>query len=216
MNKSILPDALSLYIERTFVHESETLKRLRDETAAMPQAGMQISAEQGEFLTLLLHLIGARHTLEVGVFTGYSSLVTALAIPEEGRHVACDINADFTGVAQRHWDAAGVAHKIELRLGPAIETLDTLIAEGARFDFCFIDADKPNYCGYYERAVQMVRSNGVIAVDNTIWSGRVADTSNMEEATVSIRQLNEMVANDPRVESVLLPIGDGMTLARKI
>ena len=215
MNKSLLPDDISLYMHRTFVKEAAVLNALREETAKMEEAGMQISADQGHFLSFLINLIGAERTLEVGVFTGYSSLATALALPEHGRHVACDVSEVYTAVARRHWEAAGVSHKIELRLGPAVETLDALLAEGAVFDFCFIDADKPNYCNYYERAVQLLRPNGVIAVDNTLWHGQIVDTEDMSEGTVAIRQLNAMVGSDPRVEATLVPLGDGMTLARK-
>jgi len=216
VNKSLLPDDVAAYIARTFVNESPILAKIRVETAEMPEAGMQISADQGLFLAMLVKLVGAKHALEVGVFTGYSSTVVAQALPADGTLVACDLSEEFTSKARRFWQEAGLQNKIQLRLGPGIETLDALLAEGKRFDFAFIDADKPNYCGYFERAVQLVRAGGLIAVDNTLWSGKVSDSADLSEGTVAIRQLNEMVAADPRVEACLVPIGDGLTLARKL
>jgi predicted O-methyltransferase YrrM len=215
MNKSLLPDDVAAYIERTFSEESQILKKIREVTATMPEAGMQISADQGKFLSILVKSIGAKHALEVGVFTGYSSSVVALALPPDGTVTACDVSEEFTAHARRFWAEGGLDKKITLHLGPAINTLDALLAEKRVFDFVFIDADKPNYCGYFERAVQLVRPNGLIAIDNTLWSGRVSDASDLSEGTVAIRQVNEMVSNDPRVDSCLVPIGDGITLARK-
>jgi predicted O-methyltransferase YrrM len=214
MPKGFLPEPLASYIDRTFVHESDLLRRLREETAKMPESGMQISADQGEFISLLIGLIGATRTLEVGVFTGYSSLCTLLALPENGHHTALDISAEYTNVAKRYWAEAGVANKADLRIGPALASMDALLAEGNKFDFCFIDADKPNYSNYYERAVQLVRKGGLIAIDNTLWSGKVADATDMDESTAAIRQINALVAGDPRVEESLVPIGDGLLLAR--
>jgi predicted O-methyltransferase YrrM len=177
---------------------------------------MQISPEQGRFMALLVRLMGARRTLEVGVFTGYSALSVALALPPEGRIVACDISEEWSAMARRHWEKAGVAHKIDLRIAPALETLDTLIAEGAApFDFAFIDADKSNYLGYYERALALVRPGGLIAVDNTLWSGAVADPGNDDRDTRAIRAFNDALHADPRVETAMLPIGDGLSLALK-
>jgi len=215
MNKSLLPDDVAAYIERTFCEESQILTKIREVTATMPEAGMQISADQGKFLSILVKSIGAKHALEVGVFTGYSSSVVALALPPDGTVTACDVSEEFTAHARRFWAEGGLDKKITLHLGPAINTLDALLAEKRVFDFVFIDADKPNYCGYFERAVQLVRPNGLIAIDNTLWSGRVSDASDLSEGTVAIRQVNEMVSNDPRVDSCLVPIGDGITLARK-
>jgi predicted O-methyltransferase YrrM len=196
--------------------EPAALRELREATAGMPHAGMQISPEQGRFMALLARLMGARRTLEVGVFTGYSALSVALALPPEGRIVACDISEEWTAMARRHWEKAGVAHKIDLRIAPALETLDKLIAEGgAPFDFAFIDADKSNYPGYYERALALVRPGGLIAVDNTLWSGAVADPGNDDRDTRAIRAFNDALHADPRVETAMLPIGDGLTLALK-
>jgi caffeoyl-CoA O-methyltransferase len=168
-------------------------------------------------MALLVELIGARRAIEIGVFTGYSSLRVALALPADGRVVACDVSEEYTNVARRYWREAGVEHKIELRLGPALTTLDALIAQGERgaFDFAFIDADKANYGSYYERCLELVRPGGLVAVDNTLWSGAVADPNKQDADTRAIRELNAKVADDPRVSSSLVPIGDGLLLARK-
>jgi len=218
MGRSFLvPETLAEYIESAWVREPDVLKELRAETAPRENAGMQIGADQGQFLSFLIKTTGAKRCLEVGVFTGYSSTVTALALPEDGRIVACDISEEFTAVAQQFWAKAGVAHKIELRLGPAVETLDDMIEEGQQgsFDFAFIDADKPNYLAYYERCLSLVRVGGIIAIDNVLWSGKVADKSVLDEQTVAIRQVNEHLHRDERVDLCLIPIGDGVTLARK-
>ena len=192
------------------------LRRLRDRTAAIPEHGMQIAPEQGAFMALLVKVMGARTCLEVGTFTGYSSTAVALALPPEGRLVCCDLSREWTDVAREAWTEAGVADRVELRLGPALETLDQLLTEGGagRFDFAFIDADKPNYDGYVERALHLVRPGGMIAIDNVLWSGRVADPSDNDESTVAIRELNEKLAADERVEVAMVPIGDGLTLLR--
>jgi caffeoyl-CoA O-methyltransferase len=181
-------------------------------------ARMQITPEQGQFMQMLVLLLGAIKTLEVGVFTGYSSLAVALAMPDHGRVIACDIDEEWTGIAQKYWKEAGVAQKIDLRIAPALKTLDTLLAEGeqATFDFAFIDADKANYDKYYERALKLLRSGGLIAVDNVLWHGRVVDPSVNDEDTMAIRKLNEKLYADDRVDLSMLPIGDGLTLARKI
>jgi len=215
VNKSLLPDDIAAYITRTFVQESKILTQIREETAPMAEAGMQISADQGKFLAMLIHLIGAKHALEVGVFTGYSSTAVAEALPEDGTLTACDISEEFTAKARAFWKVAGYENKIHLRLGPAVGTLDALLAEGRVFDFAFVDADKPNYCNYYERAVQLVRPNGLIAFDNTLWHGKVTDLTDLSEGAIAIRQLNELAGADPRVESIMIPLGDGITLARK-
>lgn len=210
-------DAIWQYLIDVTVREPPVLTKLRGETSRMPSGGMQISPEQGQFMALLVELLGVKRALEVGVFTGYSSLRVALAMPADGHIVACDVSEEYTNVARRYWREAGVDQKIELRLGPALATLNALIAEGARgsFDFAFIDADKSNYGGYYERSLELVRSGGLIAVDNTLWSGAVADASRKDADTRAIRDLNAKIANDPRVSSSLLPIGDGLFLARK-
>ena len=217
-NRSIsLTDSLYEYLLSVSLREPELLRELRAETAAHPQARMQIAPEQGQFMALLVRLMGARHCLEVGVFTGYSSLAVALALPDDGRMVACDVSERWTAVARRYWAAAGVAHRIDLRLAPALETLDQLAASGeaGRFDLAFIDADKENYVHYYERALQLLRPGGLVVVDNTLWSGRVADPGNAEADTVAMRHFNEHLYRDGRVDLSLVPIGDGLTLARK-
>jgi predicted O-methyltransferase YrrM len=217
-NRSIsLTDALYEYLLSVSLREPQLLLDLREETAALPGAGMQISPEQGQFMALLARLMGARRCLEVGVFTGYSSLVVALALPEDGRIVACDVSEKWTAVARTYWQAAGVDHMIDLRLAPAVATLDALIAAGASgtFDLAFIDADKVNYLAYYERALALLRPGGLIMVDNTLWDGRVIDPEVSDVDTVAIRHFNETVHADPRVDLSLLPVGDGITLLRK-
>jgi caffeoyl-CoA O-methyltransferase len=178
---------------------------------------MQISPEQGQFMRLLIQLIGAKKTLEVGVFTGYSSLSVALALPADGKIIACDVSEEFTAIARRYWQEARVAEKIDLRLAPALETLDELLATGQAktFDFAFIDADKENYDAYYERSLQLIRPGGLIAIDNVLWSGRIADPHIQDESTQAIRALNQKLRNDERVTLSLIPIGDGLTLALK-
>ncbi len=197
--------------------EPPILGRLRAETAELPMGGMQISPEQGRFMALLVELVGARRCLEIGVFTGYSSLAVALALPADGKIVACDVSEEWTAVARRYWAEAGVASKIHLRLAPATQTLDALVASGerGRFDFAFIDADKTGYDAYYERCLELLRPGGLIAIDNTLWGGKVADPSVNDESTVAIRALNAKARSDPRVSASLVPIGDGLLLARK-
>ncbi len=209
-------DRVSDYLIRAS-REQEVLKSLRDETAAMPMARMQISPEQGKFLRLLVELVPARRIIEVGVFTGYSSLAMALALPEDGQLVACDVNEEWTSIASRYWAEAGVAEKIDLHLAPALKTLDALIAQGGSgsFDLAFIDADKENYGNYYERSLALLRAGGLIVVDNALWDGRVADDEVSDQETVAIRALNERASSDPRVTSSLVPVGDGVLLARK-
>jgi predicted O-methyltransferase YrrM len=211
-----LSEELNAYLERVGAREPEVLGRLRAETATMPEAQMQIAVEEGAFLSMLVKLLGARRVLEVGTFTGYSSTAMAFALPPDGRLVCCDISEEFTAVARRTWAEAGVADRVELHLGPAIETLDALLAEGAAgtFDMAFIDADKGNYAGYYERALRLVRSGGLVAIDNVLWSGRVVDASDNEGSTLAIRALNAAIAADERVDVAMVPIADGVTLAR--
>ncbi|MGH8224715.1 MAG: O-methyltransferase [Gammaproteobacteria bacterium] len=212
-----LTDSLYDYLLDHSLRESPLLARLREDTQAMPQASMQISPEQGQFMALLVRLIGARRCLEVGTFTGYSSTVVALALPADGRVLCLDVSEEFTARARQVWREADVEDKIELRLAPARESLDALVAEGAAgsFDFAFIDADKENYPHYYEAALELLRPGGLVAVDNTLWSGSVADPANQKTDTVAIRAFNDAVHADERVDVSLVPIGDGLTLARK-
>ncbi|MCG6138210.1 MAG: class I SAM-dependent methyltransferase [Nostoc sp. LLA-1] len=205
------------YLLSVSLREPEILAQLRQETAQHPMSMMQIAPEQGQFMALLVQLIGAKKTLEVGVFTGYSSLVVALALPPEGKVVACDVSEEFTAIARRYWQQAGVSDKIDLHIAPAMETLDKLIAAGetGTFDFAFIDADKSNYDGYYERSLQLVRPGGLIVIDNVLWSGRVADQGIQDNRTTKIRAFNEKLHQDQRVSLSLVPIADGLTLARK-
>jgi predicted O-methyltransferase YrrM len=215
--RSLLPEAVERYVATTTVRETAVQKQLRDETAHLPQAGMQIGADQGAFFALLVHAIGAKRALEIGTFTGYSALAVAMALPEDGKLVACDVSKEWTDVGRRHWEMAGVAHKIDLRLAPALDTLAALVAAGeaGKFDFAFIDADKPAYDGYYERCLELVRPNGLIAIDNVLWSGRVADPAETDENTSALRKLNAKIADDPRVEACLLTVGDGVLLVRR-
>jgi predicted O-methyltransferase YrrM len=205
------------YLLAVSVREPRALEQLREETRQLPNSGMQISPEQGQLMRLLVELIGARRCLEVGVFTGYSSISVALGLPEGGRLVACDVSVEYTDIARRYWRLAGVDDRIELRLGPALATLDGLLAAGerGRFDFAFIDADKENYLGYYERSLELLRPGGLLAIDNVLWSGRVADPQDQSASTLAIRALNELIHGDERVSGSLVPIGDGLFLVRK-
>ncbi|MDP1708190.1 MAG: class I SAM-dependent methyltransferase [Gammaproteobacteria bacterium] len=217
-NKSItLTDALYDYLIHVSVRETPLLTRLREETARDPLAVMQIAPEQGQFMALLVQLMGAKKTLEIGVFTGYSSLCVALALPADGRLVACDVSESWTQVAQRYWQEAGVQHKIDLHLAPARETLDQLLhnGEGGTFDFAFIDADKTSYDAYYERTLQLLRPGGLIMFDNMLWGGSVADPGIQDDDTLAIRHLNEKLLHDKRVALSLLPVADGISLALK-
>ena len=212
-----LDDALYDYLSSVSLREPGVLRRLREETAKMPQHNMQIGPEQGQFMALLIELTGARKCLEVGTFTGYSALAVALALPDDGRLIACDISEEFTARAKPFWEEAGVAGKIELRIGPALDTLDALIegGESGTFDFAFIDADKVNYLGYFQRALDLARPGGLICVDNVLWNGAGADPSRNDEDTEAIRAFNAALTNDPRISLSMLPMGDGLTLARK-
>ena len=205
------------YLLSVSVREPEIARRLREETQQLKNAQMQIGPDQGQFMQLLVQLLRARKTLEVGVFTGYSALWVALGLPNDGRMIACDISEEYTAVAKRYWKQAGVDQKIDLRLRSARDTLDELVktGEAGTFDFAFIDADKTNYENYYERALQLLRVGGLIAIDNTIWSGRVADPKEQDTDTVAIRRLNEKVFRDERVTLSMLTVGDGLTLAMK-
>jgi predicted O-methyltransferase YrrM len=205
------------YLLAVSLREPDILTQLRHETAQLLMDQMQISPEQGQFMALLVKLLGAKKTLEVGVFTGYSSLVTALALPADGKIIACDVSEEFTSIARRYWEKAGIADKIDLRIAPALETLDNLLAtwETESFDFAFIDADKGNYENYYERSLQLIRPGGLIAVDNVLWSGKVADSKVQDNQTKKIRAFNQKLHQDSRVTLSVVPIGDGLTLARK-
>ena len=212
-----LTDALQDYLLAVSLREPELLRRLREETARLPMAGMQIAPDQGQFMALLARLVGARRCLEIGTFTGYSALVVALALPADGKIIACDVNPDTTALGRRYWREAGVADKIDLRLGPALATLDQLIADGqeGRFDFAFIDADKESYDGYYERTLRLLRPGGLIMIDNVLWGGAVADPGETDAETAALRALNEKLHHDERIDVSLLPLADGLTLARK-
>lgn len=205
------------YLLAVSLREPEVLGRLRAETATHLAAGMQISPEQGQFMQLLARLTGVRRALEVGVFTGYSSLAVALTLPADGYLLACDVNPEYTAVARRYWAEAGVADRIELVLGPAAATLNARLAvgEAGSYDFAFIDADKAGYLTYYDFALRLLRPGGLIAVDNTLWDGAVADPADQSEDTRAIRHFNETLLQDERVDLSLVPIGDGLTLARK-
>ncbi|MGB3205523.1 MAG: class I SAM-dependent methyltransferase [Crinalium sp.] len=212
-----LDQQLYNYLLSVSLREADILRELREETAQHPRAVMQIAPDQGQFMALLIQLLGAKKTLEVGVFTGYSSLCVALALPPSGQIVACDVSEEYTAIARRYWQAAGVADKIDLRLAPAIETLDQLLADGqaATFDFAFIDADKRNYQAYYERSLQLIRPGGLIAIDNVLWSGRVIDFEDRDKQTQAIRDFNQYLYQDHRISLSLVPIADGLTLALK-
>ena len=212
-----LDDRVYDYILSVSLREGAVLRRLREETAGFPNPNMQIAPDQGQFMALLLRIMGAKKVIEIGVFTGYSSLWMAGSLPEDGRIIACDVNEEYTAVARRYWEEAGVAHKIDLRLAPALETLDSLIAGGetGTVDFVFVDALKTEYRDYYERALQLLRAGGVIAIDNTLWDGKVADPGIRDAATSALRELNAFLHGDDRIDLSLLPVADGLTLCRK-
>jgi predicted O-methyltransferase YrrM len=216
-NRTInLDDKLYEYILAHSLREHPAQAALRAVTRRHPHAGMQVSAEQGQFMAMLVKLMGARRAVEVGVFTGYSALAVALALPQDGQLLACDTNEEFTQIGEPFWQQAGVAHKIELQIAPALTTLDARLAAGraGQYDFAFIDADKRSYDGYYERCLQLLRKGGLLAIDNTLWSGAVASAS-QDIDTVALQTLNIKLHHDDRVDISLLPIGDGLTLARK-
>lgn len=212
-----LDQPLYEYLLSVSLREAEVLTKLRQETSQHSASIMQISPDQGQFMALLIKLLQAKKTLDIGVFTGYSSLVVALALPKDGKVVACDRDPRSTEIARRYWQEAGVADKIDLRLAPALETLDQLIAQGesGSFDFAFIDADKRNYGNYYERALTLLRPGGIIAIDNVLWFGRVADAEDTDKRTIAIREFNQQLHQDNRVEITMLAIADGLTLALK-
>jgi predicted O-methyltransferase YrrM len=217
-NRTInLDDRLYTYLQSVAVREPEILAKLRAETNQHPQAVMQIAPDQGQFMGLLVQLLGVKKAIEVGTFTGYSSLVMALAMPADGRLITCDMNPQDTAIAQRYWAAAGVSNKIDLRLGKAINTLENLLAQGAAntFDLAFIDADKSSYLQYYEACLELLRPGGLILIDNVLWSGQVADLNITDKRTTILRELNLKIHQDDRVNISLLPVGDGLTLAMK-
>ncbi|MFN7097144.1 MAG: class I SAM-dependent methyltransferase [Gammaproteobacteria bacterium] len=213
----VLTPEIYQYYQTHTLRPHQVLDALRQETLRMPMAEAQICPEQGAFMQMLVKMLGARKVIELGVFTGYSALSVALALPEDGKLIACDINAEWTNIAQRYWQEAGVAHKIDLRLAPAMETLQRLLdaGEANTFDFIFIDADKENYLNYYEAALKLIRVGGVIAIDNVLWYGQVVDSGNNAPSTQAIRQINSHILTDQRVDLSMLPIGDGLTLAMK-
>lgn len=212
-----LDDTVYEYLLTVSLRENDILRRLREETSTFPNPNMQISPDQGQFMAMLVRILQARHIIEVGVFTGYSSLWMAGAMPDDGRLVACDINEEYTNVARRYWREAGVERKIELRLAPAIETLDALLREGgeSRYDLVFLDAIKTEYRDYYERSLRLVRPGGLILIDNVLWSGKVADIQVDDDATRALRELNAFLHRDERIDINMLPVADGLTLCRK-
>lgn len=217
MKTIVMNEKLYQYLLSSCSRESDILKRLRAETHELPEGNMEISPDQGALMAMLAHCTGARRTLDVGVFTGYSSLAVGLALPHDGYILACDVSDEYTQVARRYWREADIAHKIDLRLGPAAQTLQGLLSDDQAnsFDLAFIDADKLNYDTYYELALQLVRPGGLILIDNVLWGGAVVDAKNVTPETQVIRALNKKVSEDRRVTACLLPISDGLTLARK-
>lgn len=212
-----MTDELADYLLQFGVRDDDILRALREETACDPMAQMQISPEQGQFLYLLIKMLGARNIIEVGTFTGYSALNMARALPNDGRLICCDVSEEWTSIARKYWKQAEQDHKIDLKLAPAAETLKNLLNKSKQrtFDFAFIDADKENYDTYYELCLKLMRPGGVIAFDNMLWSGSVADKGNHSETTVALKKLNRKLHDDQRVELSLLPVGDGFTLVRK-
>jgi predicted O-methyltransferase YrrM len=212
----IVDDRLAAYLDGVNRPETPVQRRLRDDTGKMPNAGMQIGANQGSFMGFLIKLLDVRRAIEIGTFTGYSALTVASALPAGGALICCDVSAEWTAKGRAAWTEAGIADRIDLRIGPAAETLDHLIAEGnaGGFDFAFIDADKENYDRYYEQCLVLVRKGGLIAIDNVLWAGAVADPADQTRSTVAIRALNEKLRDDPRIDFCLVPVGDGLALAR--
>lgn len=219
MSTTTLPlnEALYGYLLDHSLRESELMRELRQVTARQELGNMQIAPEQGQFMALLVELLDAERIIEVGTFTGYSALCMAQALPPQGELICCDLSREWTDIAHSYWQKAGVDDRIRLHLAPALKTLDQLLAQGeaGRFDMAFIDADKPNYLNYYERCLELLRSGGLLMFDNTLWDGAVADPANREPDTLAIREFNEKLHRDERVSISLVPIGDGLTLARK-
>ena len=217
MRRSLLPEAVERYVTSQATVETPLQKRLREETSRLKQGGMQISADQGALLALIVRMIGARRALEIGTFTGYSALSVASALPDDGKLICCDVSEEWTGIARRYWQEARIAHRIDLRLAPAIETLGEMLrtAGAGSFDFAFIDADKSNYDAYYETCLKLMRAGGVITLDNMLWGGEVADPNVHDEDTDALRALNAKIRDDRRVAACLLTVGDGVMVARK-
>jgi predicted O-methyltransferase YrrM len=215
--RSLFPDEIEKYVLELTPRETPTAGRLREETAALPRGSMQIGPDQAAFMGILVRNLGARRALEIGTFTGYSAMAVASALPEDGRLVCCDVSEEWTSVARRYWREAGLEGKIELRLGPALETATAMLKDGAAgsFDFAFIDADKMSYDAYYEVCLKLVRPGGLIALDNMLWKGKVVDAANEDEETKALHALNLKIRDDARVEACLLTVGDGLMLARR-
>jgi predicted O-methyltransferase YrrM len=215
-HRTLLPAALDEYVRTVGARETDVARRLREETARLPEAGMQIGADEAALLGLLVRMLGARRALEIGTFTGYSALAIASSLPADGRLVCCDVSREWTDIGRRYWAEAGVASRIDLRIAPAAQTLAALVREGAgTYDFAFVDADKAGYDAYYEQALRLLRPGGLVAIDNTLWSGWVADPARTDADTAALRALNRKIHGDTRVEMCLLSIGDGVTLAQK-
>ncbi len=213
-----LNEAVSRYLMQIGLREPDVLRSVREDTLQLPGAHMQIAPEQGQFMAILARLTNARCYLEIGTFTGYSTLAVALALPPEGRVVTCEIDATYAAIARQYWLRAGIAHKIDLKLGPVLDTLDMMLGndQAGEFDMAFIDADKENILAYYDRCLALLKRGGLLLIDNTLWGGAVADLADRDPVTETLRALNSKVHADPRVEMVLVPIGDGLTLARLV
>jgi predicted O-methyltransferase YrrM len=218
IKRSLLPDPVENYVAKVATKETDVQRRLRRETEKLPEATMQLGPDQGAFLAWLVKLIRAKQALEIGTFTGFSALTVAMALPAGGKLVTCDVSQDWTSIGKPYWKEAGVAGKIDLRIGPAAVTLEKLEHEFGKnsFDFAFIDADKPAYDLYYEACLKLVRSNGVIVLDNVLRGGNVADRKAKDDATQSMRELNLKIRDDQRVSAVMLTLGDGLTVVRKL
>jgi predicted O-methyltransferase YrrM len=217
MRRSLLPVDVEQYVSTQITRETALQRRLREETSALPMGTMQISADQGALFALLVRTLGARRAIEIGTFTGYSALAVASALPADGKLVCCDINDEWTRIGRRYWDEAGVSQRIDLRLGPALDTLDALLRDGGAgtYDFAFIDADKSNYDAYYEACLRLARTGGLLALDNMLWGGKVVEPDVHDEDTEALRALNAKIRDDNRVDACLLTVGDGVMLIRK-
>jgi O-methyltransferase len=217
MSRALIPADVEHYVSREMIRETPLQARLRAETAALPMGMMQIGADQGALFALLVRTLGAKRAVEIGTFTGYSALAVASALPPDGRLVCCDVSDEWTRIGRRYWEEAGVSERIDLRLGPALATLAAMLRDDGAdaYDFAFIDADKPNYDAYYEACLKLVRAGGLIALDNMLWSGKVAQPDVHDDQTDALRALNAKIRDDPRVDACLLTVGDGVMLARK-